>query len=66
MTTAPVSYSVGFCGNFLIGSVVLSVRAGADMIKVKSPATCVEIAVLATPWCQAEKGSIASYKRQEW
>jgi hypothetical protein len=36
------------------------------MLKVKGPATCVGIAVLAMSWYQAEKGSIASYKRQEW
>ena len=36
------------------------------MLKVKIPATCVGIVALATSWCQAEKGSIASYKHQEW
>jgi hypothetical protein len=66
MTTAPVSCSVGFCGNSLIGSSRTLNRAGANMLKVKIPATCVGIVLLATSWCQAEKGSIASYKRQEW
>jgi hypothetical protein len=45
MTTAPVSCSVGFCGNFLIGSSRTLNRAGANMLEVKIPASVWELSI---------------------